>query len=95
MTERTIIYLDFKGSIPEWDNVRECDWWIKVDGEPVTDSMLKVLNKHVTKVAKKIIKDGDSLDYYDLTIDAIEFMKSYGYKEYDEELVSKTIEVNI
>lgn len=97
MSELTTIYLNFTGSIPEMDNVRECDWWIKLYGDRVTEDMLLDLQNYITKVAKRVIDEDEWIDYDDMCIDAEAFMmKKYGYKRYDSsEENNRTIEVRL
>jgi hypothetical protein len=95
MTDITKIYIDFKGHIPEMDNVDDCDWYIVVNGK-VTDDMLEELKNYMKKCVHKMLIAEDNFLYYDdLTCMASEFMyKKYKLVEPDNPYDLKTIEVD-
>jgi hypothetical protein len=95
MSVLTKLYIDFKGWIPDMDGVRDCDWYIKIEGDPVTDEMLTALEEYVGTLVKKINDEEDVLDYYSMTYDAEQFMiQNYGYTSYDDPAIIKSIKVN-
>jgi hypothetical protein len=95
MSEVTKIYIDFKGSIPDMDGIRECDYYIHIEGKPVTDVMLESLRQYIVKEIQNLDAEDEPLDYLDLCVAAEEFMeRGYGYKVYDDPTEHLSIEVN-
>lgn len=92
--EETKIYLNFIGFTPMIDNVRACDWYIEVYGEPVTDDLLKSLKSHIEKDIETDLAN-DDFSYEVICERAEEFMLWRGYDDSQIQQVLKVIDIKV